>query len=798
MNNQIVEEVIEWNSRPFSGGYAGLRELGEKDFTGAVTNGTAWLFLLNGRVVAAVDGAMDAFENADGTAYAAPHPSVPLLFAMQERGGEAEAKYYTEETPLSDVDGTLSSGTFTGYVELSENVLSGDYYVVYHGGQSLACAFIGNSRRLLTGDEALERADDEVGIYQVYDVDIDVIQIPEGNAETGSATALDSEQEQSPESDNGVPEAENSVTGTDNTVDSGETTPSDSNGERSSGLEGHVSDELDDVGIAGASADTGDGRPETDLEAVGDALEDGPSADDPAVDASVGPDDEGTDTAEEAPEEPVQDDAGSGTASPETQPENAADEQPPADVDSSAAAADSVATTTTTGAQEDDAEQAEPETDEQAGPEGSEQAEPETDEQVESQGGDPKRNTDDSAVDSETEDPFSEEAQWRETQSIPSLDPSNSETEAANEEPEQEAQSTAERETASAPSQPNRSKAAVEQTTGAESAAPETATDEREIAKLRERLRELEIAKEEAEATRERLAAERQKVETERDEYRQRARQLESRVEDLQAEVDRLESALEDADGAGDTTATRTMPAGEALSGTNLFMRYESKGGATLEKSHAGEVEREAVVENLRLEHHTSFETDGLRIAEEPFETFLRETVEYRFVRWVVENLLYEIRNTGHEAELQKLFDSIPDIDRAELDGTVSIEFEENGETHREQEQFDLVLRDRMGNPLIVANLNAARDPASGEMMTNLIETARRVKDSSDTLASAFLVTTSYFQPDALETADNATGGGLLSREKRKSFIKLSRKRGFHLCLVETRDGNFHVNVPEL
>jgi len=59
-------------------------------------------------------------------------------------------------------------------------------------------------------------------------------------------------------------------------------------------------------------------------------------------------------------------------------------------------------------------------------------------------------------------------------------------------------------------------------------------------------------------------------------------------------------------------------------------------------------------------------------------------------------------------------------------------------------------------------------------------------------------VTESFFEPAALETTGTATSGGLLSREKRASFVKLSRKRGFHLCLVESRSGGFHLNVPEL
>ena len=83
-------------------------------------------------------------------------------------------------------------------------------------------------------------------------------------------------------------------------------------------------------------------------------------------------------------------------------------------------------------------------------------------------------------------------------------------------------------------------------------------------------------------------------------------------------------------------------------------------------------------------------------------------------------------------------------------------------------------------------------------MMERLITSAERVGQSSGGFSGAFLVTESFFDPGALEIASDATQGGLLSRDKRKSFVNLSRKRGYHLCLVEARNENFHLAVPEL
>ncbi|MFC7137415.1 hypothetical protein ACFQRB_15205 [Halobaculum litoreum] len=94
--------------------------------------------------------------------------------------------------------------------------------------------------------------------------------------------------------------------------------------------------------------------------------------------------------------------------------------------------------------------------------------------------------------------------------------------------------------------------------------------------------------------------------------------------------------------------------------------------------------------------------------------------------------------------------------------------------------------------------MTEGRDATTESMLDGLVGDASAVADADEHLAAGFYVTASFFEPGALEAAADATGGGLLSRGKRKSFVKLSRKQGFHLCLVESRDGEFHVNVPEL
>ncbi|TKX46165.1 hypothetical protein [Halorubrum sp. ARQ200] len=731
MDAQRREAIAEWDDRSFSDGFAGLRRVVDDGFSGAATDGTGWLFLVDGRVVGVVDAALDAFAEASGTVYRAPDDALPVLFAMQELGGEPRAKYYTKDTPLDEADRKLSQGGFTGYIELSENVLSGDYYVAYTGGESMAAAYVGNARRLETGDDAFDLAADEVGIYTVYEVDLDVRPLPDGDGagESGAAAGSDAASDEAdeltdePASPGAAPEA-------DETDDQSEAPgePGDDGGREDGPSPTNRSDEPNGVNVRTAEsdrdgADPSDGADETDGPAsdavrIGDADSDG-------RDGAAGADRTG---------------------------------RAPADSDG-AAASDA-------GAADGDAP--------------------------------------------DSDDVFSEEAEWREQKSIPALDPSEAGGEPRSGGGRRGASSQRSR---SANDRARTGRSGSDANSGSPSPrATETpsstpsAVSKREAAADAdpERVRKLEAALEETETERQsladerdRLAAERDEIESERDELAEAVDRLESEVEDLREERDRLRDELSNArERLPD--AERTLTPGEAREGTNLFIRYDSKEGATLADAHEGAADREALRENLRVEHHTSFETDGLAVDGRPFEEFLQDTIEYGFTRWLVEDLPFEVRGTGNEGTLRDLYDALPEVDRAEIGGTVSIAIREGGEETREQRAFDLVLRDRMGHPLFVADLNDSRDPTAEGTLESLVENGRDIAASNETFAGAFAVTESFFEPGALETASDAVGGGLFSRSKRASFVKLSRKQGYHLCLVEARDGGFHMTVPDL
>ncbi|CQR50380.1 MULTISPECIES: DUF7527 domain-containing protein [Haloferax] len=737
MDSEIIDAVTGWDSAPAERGHGGLRSLADDGFTGAVVAGMTWGFMLNGRLLGVFDGTVDDFEGESFEAYRAPDSALPLLYAMRETGGDVRAQYYTEETPLQDADGTLSAGGFTGYVELSENVLSGDYYVVYHGGKSMSAAFVGNSRRLITGDEAFERASDEVGIYKVYDVDIDLVDIPGGDP--------------------------------------------DEEADETAGV------------AAGGVAPAGDEEVEDDAEGADDPA----AADEPAAFETADADDD-TDKGE-----PVDDGSADEEPTPAVSADAAADDAEPSD-----------SSTPDDGETEATPDPSAP----PSGPQSPAQAEPTTPpakrpapEESESRSptaegsvvvDTPQKNGEQASPeppagdDATGDDVFSAEAQWRNARSIPSLDPRDAEGESVDGRPgtprshqrntKQATHHRPSRGGAGGGSRPSpEDQPTQQQSQPAEQTPEEPAVDPAEAESLKQRVEALA-------SERDRLESERDALREERDEHRSRAEELEDRVAELESEVERLRGQL---DEAGIRSTDRSMSADEALRGTNLFVRYARKGEATLEKAHDGQASREEVVENLRLEHHTTFDTEGLGIDGQPYEEFLHETPEYGFAKWVVTDLLYEIGETGNRSSLAGVFDSIPKADRIELYGSVSIPL---GDGESESRQFDIIVRDQMGEPLFVANLNDSRDPATRPMVTQLIKDSKSVANAKETLGSAFVVTKSFFEPGALEAATEETGGGLLSRSKRKSFVKLSRKQGYHLCLVEARGGEFHLNVPDL
>lgn len=244
-------------------------------------------------------GDIGAFEDASGTIHEAPSPALPLLAVMQERNETVRDSFYTERTALSTVDETLSEGGFTGYVELSENVLSGDYYVVYHAGASMTVAFVGQSERLVDGDEAFQAAIDEVGIYRVRPVDIDPVDLP--NPESGGSAGGTPDDRPATATSDGQPETATS----DGQQGSEAMGSPDEDGDSSTaeGKEGNSTSES--VAATGRQAtDDAGGEPASGDAVAGAAVRTIPSVD-PARSDGVGPSAETADTTESSEGDPT-------------------------------------------------------------------------------------------------------------------------------------------------------------------------------------------------------------------------------------------------------------------------------------------------------------------------------------------------------------------------------------------------------------------------------------------------------------------------------------------------------------
>ncbi|MFU1780851.1 hypothetical protein ACM16X_05675 [Haloarcula japonica] len=845
MSTRTVERVDGWESVPFDGGFAGLQDLAGQEFSGAVITGPTRLFMLNGTVVGVLDGTIEDFEDASGTAKRSPHEALPLLAVMQERADEVKAQYYTEDTALAEVDQTLSSGNFTGFIELSENVLSGDYYTVYHRGRSMSVAWVGNSDNLITDDEAFETANDEVGIYEVMPVDIEPIEIPEP-----------------PEDDTDEQSADPAAAGVD-PLDAGDETaiadePADTGATDAApagGAEPGEATQRDDVSTEPAepSPDSA-GDTETDgtddagqTQATAESTPDrGPASSGPPGSKAAGANPGRSRRRSESDEQPDVDEKPNADSRPDskatdratTDSDTATQTEPDHDATEREASVRETAGETepkrpatepsqTQGARHASARSTPAQSDQAASTD--RHAEPTDSKPTQSTESRPSQAQPETDAATPTPDAGSGGSSADlETRSVPSLDPNKSggaqESTATSVSPtqtpptggqqastprrDQPAQNDSTPSTESsvqgpAPAQESRGTTANDpQPADAPQSTPSTGdqgqspADEEPTPRDPERVAELESELEQRAETVSELESELTDLEATNQELRDERDRLESELADARAEIDRLEEQLDEQND--DAAGGSRLSVGEAINGTNLFVRYDSKGKATLEEAKDGEASREEVEANLRLEYHTQFEAEGATVNGTPFEEFLEDSIQYRFVNWLIRNLLYEIRDTGHAGAMKDLYEGLPAIDRAELNGNVTVTYTEDGQENRSQERFDVVVRDRMGNPLVVANINDSREPASEGQMSDLIRNAERVGNASGSLASAFLVTSSFFEPGALETAEEATSSGLFNRDKRKSFVNLSRKEGFHLCLLEARNQEFHLAVPEL
>jgi FtsZ-binding cell division protein ZapB len=706
MKDRTVARITGWDHRNVGDGRIGLSKLADAGFSGAVDAGDVWLLVLNGRIVGTDGRSLESIGTGDSlAAYTAPHPALPLLFAMQERGGDTQGRYFTDDTPLAEVHETLSSGAFTGYTELSENVHSGDYYVVYYGGRALFAAFVGSAERLVTGEDAFERANDEVGIYEVTSVDLDVRTPPEdATRNTGSGPATGAS-----------------------------------------------------VASGAAGDDAGGGT--TDPAADPAAKPGGPSPDPGTGDGSVP--DQGRDTGGYAVRESVE-----GLRDPDPDAARRRSRETGSDDPESGSAGDPDSGRTPAGGGDDPTPNTStPGTDAATGVGGGRSR------------GRAGTNRDETAAGGRSGD-VDGGIPWADGRTVPALDPERTAVPAdgGNAGPARIRN----------PSGGGDAKPGSNASSGGV-AAERVAELEAEIEELRDRIDSLS-------EERDRLAEERDRLAEERDRLSEEHDRATAERDRLAEERDDLETRLEDL-LAEQQAEREDLTPGEALADTDLFVRYDSKSQSTLSEARDGDASAETVGANLRLETHTRFDAGTATVDGEEFESFLRGTLPYRFVTWLTGEFLFEIRDTGNETTLRDLYDALPEIDRVEFDETVTSRDADGEELSA---TFDVVVRDQMGEPLVLADVDEGRDPTDGRMMAELLDRATRVAEAEGSVAGVFLITASFFDNDVHEEVRDATKTGFLDRDSRRSFVKTSRNDGYHACLVEARSDRFHLSRPDL
>lgn len=705
MNAHSVVE--DWETAPFGGGFEGLAELGDRGFDGAVEAADTWLFLRGGEPTAVVSdlqsdprsGDIDAFEGASGRKHEAPNPAIVTLAAMLALGGEVRGRYYTDDTPLSAVHETLSEGGFTGYVELSENVLSGDYYYVYVDGEVDHVGFVGSSQRLY-GEDAKDKAENEIGIYAVAAVSLPKLELPDPPTTDAGASSA-------PQSDPSDEPVDTSDSEQEDPADAPEPEPETDSEPESKPEPDSEPTAQEETGSAESESEDDPARASASNTEIADSATDsGADADSTAADSS--------DRSEPTATDPEPDPAGGFSEEDATR-------------------ASETASTATASSERQ------------------------------------RRDDEGSSVDDLA------------TRTVPSLDPERSGHGASGKpgtDRDRSTSTTGERARSGGPATAAEAQSTVESRTGPEDPDGRSReTLETKIEEYEDRIEDLETTVRERET----------KIE-----------ELEAKLETVRNERDELQTRLDAMDAETDVSGGTELSPEEALEGTSLFVRDRERGAASLEDAHDGNVDREAVVENLRIEFHTTFDSTDVLVEGEPFETWLRSTPPYRFAEWLVTELLFEIRSTHAEDGLQPLYDELPAIDRVGFEETVDTAAATEDDAETNTKRFDIVARDKKGNPLVVADFDRRREPTRADTIRPFIADSSDVCEIEETLAAAVAVSSSFFESDAMAVTEEATSTSLLSRSKYRSYVKLTRSNGYHLCLVEARNDTFDLTVPEL
>lgn len=113
-------------------------------------------------------------ENIDLTPNVLKEPEereMSLLFICKICERSLMSDIYSNDTSIEKTDKQLQKASFTGYIEVSKDTISGEHYLIYIDGER-SCLSVTKGGNIITGQESYDRAEAHVGLYSIYKIEL--------------------------------------------------------------------------------------------------------------------------------------------------------------------------------------------------------------------------------------------------------------------------------------------------------------------------------------------------------------------------------------------------------------------------------------------------------------------------------------------------------------------------------------------------------------------------------------------------------------------------------------------------
>lgn len=168
-------ENIEFNTSEWSS--ATINSIDSISGNGILVDGQDGVLIVEGKPVQQVSkesGKWSREEDIDLSPHLLKEPENPemsLLFICKICERSLMSDIYSNETSIEKTDKQLQDASFTGYIEVSKDTISGEHYLIYMDGKrsSLTITKGGN---IITGQKSYDRAEAHVGLYSIYKIEL--------------------------------------------------------------------------------------------------------------------------------------------------------------------------------------------------------------------------------------------------------------------------------------------------------------------------------------------------------------------------------------------------------------------------------------------------------------------------------------------------------------------------------------------------------------------------------------------------------------------------------------------------